>query len=173
MEAGNLACIRIGGPLLFGRLWERLGLGDELEPTGEGDLAPRCVKDETEERLFERRRDLFTDSSLVFMDTTTLSFPGAGGESLASAIAEPEERGHVFYSFRSLVLQIELADLCGSHEVSVEWDDLVRDLDRLQKASIEKNGKRVTMRTPVSGRVWPVFQAADIALPPNWRELHA
>ena len=26
MEAGDLACIRIGGPLLFGRLWERLGL---------------------------------------------------------------------------------------------------------------------------------------------------
>ena len=27
MEAGNLACIRIGGPLLFGRLWERMELG--------------------------------------------------------------------------------------------------------------------------------------------------
>ena len=27
MEAGDLACIRIGGPLLFGRLWVRLGLG--------------------------------------------------------------------------------------------------------------------------------------------------
>ena len=27
MEAGRLACVRIGGPLLFGRLWERLGLG--------------------------------------------------------------------------------------------------------------------------------------------------
>ena len=27
MEAGALACIRIGGPLLFRRLWERLGLG--------------------------------------------------------------------------------------------------------------------------------------------------
>ena len=27
MEARDLACIHIGGPLLFGRLWERLGLG--------------------------------------------------------------------------------------------------------------------------------------------------
>ena len=27
MEAGRLACVRIGGPLLFGHLWERLGLG--------------------------------------------------------------------------------------------------------------------------------------------------
>ena len=149
MEAGRLACVRIGGPLLFGRLWERLGLGcvvnelvdgrgfefaleravfvsvlhrlfvsgsdrscekwmvdyaipgaadlrlhhlyraiawlgEELAPAAEGELAPRCVKDEIEERLFARRRDLFTDLSLVFMDTTTLSFHGAGGESLGA-----------------------------------------------------------------------------------------
>jgi len=30
MEAGRIACRRIGGPLLFGRLWERLGIGDVL-----------------------------------------------------------------------------------------------------------------------------------------------
>ena len=130
MEAGRLACTRIGGPLLFGRLWERLGLGavvnelvegrgfefaleravfvsvlhrlfvsgsdrscekwmddyaipgidglrlhhlyramswlgEEAEPAAEGDLAPRCVKDAIEEGLFERRRDLFTEMSLV------------------------------------------------------------------------------------------------------------
>jgi hypothetical protein len=34
------------------------------------------------------------------------------------------------------VLQKELADRCRSHEVSVEWDDLSRDLDRLQEATI-------------------------------------
>ena len=76
-------------------------------------------------------------------------------------------RGHVFCSFLALVLQKELADLCRSHEITVEWDDLIRDLDRLQEATIEKDGKRVTTRTPVSGQV---FQAAGIALPPNWRE---
>ena len=476
MAAGDLACIRIGGPLLFGRLWERLGLGavvndlvdgrgfgfaveravfvsvlhrllvsgsdrscekwmvdyaipgaaglrlhqlyramawlgEELEAAGDGDLAPRCVKDAIEEGLFERRRDLFTDLSLVFMDTTTLSFHGAGGESLgahghskdrrpdlrqmvlavvldgegrpvctemlagnvadatvllpvvdrlrqrfgigrvcvvadrgmisAATIAALEERGldyilgarergtaavreivlndeapfvplrlergrgetqlfvkqvtaggaryivcrneaeaekdradrqaivanlekrlpggdkalvgnagwrrylrrtgagkafeidagrlaeearfdgifvlrtnagmtplnavlryrelllvedlfrrakvqlrtrpiyhscdaairgHVFCSFLALVLQKELADLCRTHQVGVEWDDLIRDLDRLQEATIEKDGKRVTTRTPVSGQVGRVFQAAGIALPPNWRE---
>ena len=79
-------------------------------------------------------------------------------------------RGHVFCSFLALVLQKELADLCRSHEVSVEWDDLIRDLDRLQEATIEKEGKRVTTRTPVSWQVRRVFQAAGIALPPNWRE---
>ena len=46
-------------------------LGEEIEP---GDLAPRCVKDLIEETLFERRRDLFSDLGVVFMDTTSLSF---------------------------------------------------------------------------------------------------
>ena len=36
MEAGRLACTRIGGPLLFGRLWERLGLGAVVNELVEG-----------------------------------------------------------------------------------------------------------------------------------------
>jgi hypothetical protein len=44
--------------------------------------SPRCVKDLIEERLFARRRDLFTDLSLVFFDTTSIYFEGAGGESI-------------------------------------------------------------------------------------------
>ena len=46
--------------------------------------AARCVKDLIEERLFERRRDLFSDLSLVFVDTTSLAFDGTGGESLGA-----------------------------------------------------------------------------------------
>ena len=57
-------------------------LGEELEEKPAGALAPRCVKDLIEERLFDRRRDLFTDLSAVFMDTTSLSFYGEGGETL-------------------------------------------------------------------------------------------
>jgi len=138
---------RLGGPLLFGKIWERLGipevladlladrafefsveravfvstlhrlfvsgsdrdcvswmqdydiagaagldlhhfyramawLGEEMEEKPEGALAPRCVKDVIEETLFEKRRDLFCDLSAVFMDTTSLSFYGEGGETL-------------------------------------------------------------------------------------------
>jgi hypothetical protein len=488
MEAGRIACTRIGGPLLFGRIWERLGiaevlndllrdrgfefapglrrgrleravfasvlhrlfvsgsdrscekwltdyqiagidglqlhhlyramvwLGEEIAPTATGSLAPRCVKDGIEERLFERRRDLFSDLSLVFMDTTSLSFYGAGGESLgayghskdhradlkqmilavvidgdgrpictemlpgntadatvllpvvdrlrerfhigqvcvvadrgmiaAATIAALEERkleyilgarerssavvrrlvledeqpltpllvervrgatqlfvkevkigearyilcrneaeterdrserqaiiagltkqlargdkalignsayrrylrrtssraskpgpafeidpgklaeearfdgvfvlrtnarvtplqavlryrdllqvedlfrrakailrtrpiyhssnaairGHVFCSFLALMLQKELADLCQRHDLVIEWADLLRDLDRLQEATIEKDGKRITTRTAVAGQIGSVFQAAGVALPPNLRE---
>ena len=45
------------------------------------------------------------------------------------------------------VLRYRVAD------VTVEWDDLIRDLDRLQEATIEKDGKRVTTRTHVEGQV--------------------
>ena len=148
-QGGALAASakRLGGPLLFGRIWARLGLpevladlladrgfefsvesavfvatlhrlfvsgsdrdcaawmqdydiagaagldlhhfyramawlGEEMEEKAEGALAPRCVKDVVEEKLFEKRRDLFCDLSAVFMDTTSLSFYGEGGETL-------------------------------------------------------------------------------------------
>ncbi|HTO80472.1 MAG TPA: IS1634 family transposase [Methylocystis sp.] len=148
-EGGALAAPakRLGGPLLFGKIWERLGvpevlsdlladrafefsveravfvsalhrlfvsgsdrdgaswmqdydiagaagldlhhfyramawLGEEMEEKADDALAPRCVKDAIEERLFEKRRDLFCDLSAVFMDTTSLSFYGEGGETL-------------------------------------------------------------------------------------------
>ena len=64
-------------------------LGEELpeaEQTGR-TLVPRCVKDLIEEQLFACRRDLFSDLSVVFMDTTSLYFEGAGGANLG-------ERGH-------------------------------------------------------------------------------
>ena len=79
-------------------------------------------------------------------------------------------RGHVFCSFLALVLQKELADRCRAADVTVEWDDLIRDLDRLQEATIDKDGKRVITRTYVEGQVGRVFQAAGVALPANWRE---
>ena len=153
LAAGNpdqLACTRIGAPLLFGRLWEETGckaviedllagrgfefaveravfttvlhrllvsgsdracekwladyaipdvdglvlhqlyramawLGEELpsdQQQGATPFAPRTVKDLVEEQLFERRRDLFAELSVVFLDTTSLSFTGAGGETL-------------------------------------------------------------------------------------------
>ena len=79
-------------------------------------------------------------------------------------------RGHVFCSFLALVLQKELSDRCRAADVTVEWNDLIRDLDRLQEATIEKDGKRVTTRTYVEGQVGRVFQAAGVGLPSNWHE---
>jgi len=45
-------------------------------------FSPRCTKDLVEEALFSRRRDLFSTLDLVFFDTTSIYFEGAGGETL-------------------------------------------------------------------------------------------
>jgi hypothetical protein len=55
-------------------------LGQEI---GEGVLGtPRCTKDLIEEALFDRGRDLFSEVGLVFFDTTSIYFEGAGGQSI-------------------------------------------------------------------------------------------
>ena len=61
-------------------------LGEALPAAEQTDrtLAPRCVKDRVEERLFAHRRALFADLSVVFMDTTSLYFEGEGGETLGA-----------------------------------------------------------------------------------------
>jgi len=62
-------------------------LGEELpeaEQAGKTPFAPRCVKDQVEEDLFARRRDLFSDLDLVFFDTTSIYFEGEGGETLGA-----------------------------------------------------------------------------------------
>jgi len=51
-----------------------------------------------------------------------------------------------------------------------EWAEVLRDLDRLQQATIDKDGKRNTTRTAASGQVGSLFKAAGVALAPNMRE---
>lgn len=50
------------------------------------------VKDEVEEGLFLRNRDLFTGLNLVFFDTTSIYFEGNGGESLGQYGYSKERR---------------------------------------------------------------------------------
>jgi hypothetical protein len=177
IDAGRIASRRIGGPLLFGRLWQRLGigevledllgtrqfgfavergvfvatlhrlfvsgsdracidwmtsyaiegveglalhhfyramawLGEELEEKAPGTLAPRCVKDVIEEKLFDRRRDLFTDLSLVFMDTTSLAFYGAGGETLGKRGHSKDHRPDLAQMIVALVVDADGRPIC-------------------------------------------------------------
>ena len=55
------------------------GKGDQ---DGATPFAPRCIKDQIEEGLFHRRRDLFSELALVFYDTTSIYFEGRGGETI-------------------------------------------------------------------------------------------
>ncbi len=79
-------------------------------------------------------------------------------------------RGHVFCSFLALVLRHELDERCCKAGFRPEWGDVQRDLDRLQEVTLSKGGQTMTLRTPTSGVVGPLFKAARIALPPNIRD---
>jgi transposase len=62
-------------------------LGEEVSDQKDRTHAPRCTKDVIEERMFDRRKNLFTDLDFVFLDTTALYFEGEGGKTIG-------ERGH-------------------------------------------------------------------------------
>jgi hypothetical protein len=82
-------------------------------------------------------------------------------------------RGHVFCSFLALVLQKELDERCRATSFTPEWDDVLRDLDRLQEVTLAKDDQQITLRTPATGTVGALFKAAGIALPPNIRDAAA
>jgi hypothetical protein len=67
-------------------------LGEQLpadQQQGSSKLVPRCTKDLIEERLFEQRRDLFSELEIVFFDTTSLYFEGEGGATLGRGKRPP------------------------------------------------------------------------------------
>ena len=48
---------------------------------------------------------------------------------------------------------------------------LTRDLERLNKVEVEKDGKRFVMRSETSGVAGKVLQAVGVALPPAIRQM--
>jgi hypothetical protein len=82
-------------------------------------------------------------------------------------------RGHVFCSFLALLLRKELDERCRMVGFRPEWGDVLRDLDRLQEVAITKDGREMTLRTPATGVIGPLFKAARMALPPNIRDASA
>ena len=66
------------------QLYRAMGyLGEEVpDQQDKTPFSPRCNKDLIEERLFERRQDLFSGLDLVFFDTTSIYFEGNGGDTL-------------------------------------------------------------------------------------------
>jgi hypothetical protein len=92
-------------------------LGEELDAADGGQahatpFAPRCVKDRIEEALFARRRDLFTELSVVFMDTTSLRFEGAGGESLGRRGHSKDHRPDLMQLVLCVVIDAEGRPIC-------------------------------------------------------------
>jgi hypothetical protein len=112
-------------------------LGEELASAEQAarTLVPRCTKDLVEERLFARRRDLFSDLSVVFMDTTSLYFEGRGGETLGQFGHSKDYRPHL----KQMIVGI-IIDQAGRPVCSEMWPGdtadvttLVPVIDRLRR----------------------------------------
>src|ERR1700681_2005524 len=90
-------------------------LGEELPGSDQAGrtLVPRCIKDLIEERLFERRRDLFSDLSVVFMDTTSLYFEGRGGETLGQNGHSKDYRPHLKQMIVGIIIDQDGRPVCS------------------------------------------------------------
>jgi transposase len=76
-------------------------------------------------------------------------------------------RGHVFCSFLSLLLIKELQGRLSDKGLSIEWDDLINDLEDLREIRIRTSDKDVLLRSELKGDSGKVFQAAGVAIPPK------
>src|SRR6516162_5701165 len=104
-------------------------LGEELsekEQDGRTPFSPRCLKDVVEERLFAHRRNLFTRLDLVFMDTTSLYFEGAGGQTLGQHGYSKDHRPDL----RQMILAV-LLDGDGRPVCSEIWPGNTADVTTL------------------------------------------
>ena len=82
-------------------------------------------------------------------------------------------RGHVFCSFRALVLKKALEDRIAALGRSGSWPEIIADLDSLTETEIKQDGKRFTVRSAPRPAASLAIRAAGVALPPTVREASA
>jgi hypothetical protein len=100
-------------------------LGESLE-IDDGERTVRSTKDVVEERLFDRRRNLFNDLELVLLDTTSLYFHGAGGAELGARGHSKDRRPEL----KQLILAI-VVDQRGRPICSETWPGNTADVNVL------------------------------------------
>lgn len=76
-------------------------------------------------------------------------------------------RGHVFCSFLALALRKELQDRLEARGWRLEWNDIIRDLDKLVETEISISRKQYLIRSEIKGSVGKVLQACGVAVPAN------
>ncbi len=80
-------------------------------------------------------------------------------------------RGHVFCSFLALLLRRQVEDRLARKEWTLEWADVIRDLDSLVEMEVTIKDKGYIFRGQSSGVAGKVFQACGVALPPTLRQV--
>jgi hypothetical protein len=101
-------------------------LGETLETDDESARTTRSTKDVIEERLFDRRRNLFDDLELVLVDTTSLFFYGEGGAELGVRGHSKDRRPEL----KQLILAI-VVDQRGRPICSETWPGNTADVKAL------------------------------------------
>jgi hypothetical protein len=132
---------RIGGidGLTLHHLYRAMAwLGEELsakDQDGRTLFAPRCTKDLVEERLFAHRRDLLTRLDLVFMDTTSLYFEGAGGQTLGQYGYSKDHRPDLRQMILAVVIDGDGRPVCSEMWPGNTADvtSLIPVIDRLRR----------------------------------------
>ena len=79
-------------------------------------------------------------------------------------------RGHVFCSFLALVLRKALQDRLDEMGESLEWADVIRDLDALEEVEVIQQNKRFLLRNEIQGTCGKVFQSVGVKLPQTVRQ---
>ena len=88
-------------------------LGEESEDQKNATpFAPRCTKDVIEERLFHLNRHLFSGLDLVFFDTTSIYFEGAGGQTIGELGFNKDHRPDLNQMVVGVVLDEKGRPLC-------------------------------------------------------------
>jgi DDE family transposase len=113
-------------------------LGEALpadQQDGATPFAPRCTKDLIEEQLFAHRRDLFSRLDLVFMDTTSLYFEGAGSQSLCEHGYSKDHRPDLHQMILAVVIDGDGRPVCSEMWPGNTADvtSLVPVIDRLRR----------------------------------------
>jgi len=76
-------------------------------------------------------------------------------------------RGHVFCSFLALLMRKELQERLAAQGDKLEWTEILRDLESLQYAVVESQGKRFLLRSDLGATTAAVFRAVGVAIPPS------
>jgi hypothetical protein len=96
------------------QLYRAMGwLGDELADQSARGIGPRTTKDLVEERLFALRNNLFSELSLVFLDTTSLYFEGQGGQSLGQYGHSKDHRPDLKQVILAVVIDARGRPICS------------------------------------------------------------
>jgi transposase len=79
-------------------------------------------------------------------------------------------RGHVFCSFLALILVKELQSQLETRGFKLEWKDVLRDLEKLQRVEVDFGTQRFFLRTELRGNCVDILRAAGMRVPPAVRQ---